>query len=201
MVKIHPPTPEESQQIGLSAKAIRNSLHPSIFFFGSAKESDTLLVTSLTAQRFLVEEMRNLSLPCILILSYAVIRVFMIGANADLLILVVGPILSLFATFAVSIYLIKSLQRGEMLEFSSFHHLWIFSVIMTLVSFIPHLFGLYLILFRGFYLFAIDISLLRLLKSLIFFMLGYWIVKKTRMIQEFHSSVHEQIESYIDKSL
>lgn len=201
MVKMPPPpTPEESQRLRIAAKAIRNSLHPSLYFFGSSKDSDTPLVTSSTAQRFTSEEMGSLSLPCIIVLSYTVVRLFMIGANTDLLILVVGLILSLVATFAVSIYLIKSLQRGEMLEFSSFHHLWLLSIVMTIVSFIPYLFGLYLILFKGFYLLAIDFSYLRLLKSLIFILLGYWIVKKTRMIQEFHSSVHEQIETSIDKS-
>jgi hypothetical protein len=198
MVKIPPPpTPEESQQLGVAAKAIRNSLYPSLYFFGSSKESHTPLVTSSIAQRFLVEEMGSLSIPCILVLSYAVIRMLMIGANTSLLILVVGAILSLVASFAVSIFLIKSLQRGERLGFSSFHHLWLLSIVMTIVSFIPYLFGLYLILYKGFYLLVIDFSLLRLLKSLIFILLGYWIVKKTRMIQEFHSSVHEQIETSI----
>jgi hypothetical protein len=200
MVKIPPPTPEENQQLGVAAKAIRDSLHPSLYLFRSSKESDTPFVTSSTAQRFLVEEMGSLSLPCILVLSYAVIRMFIIGANADLLIFIVGPIISLAAAFAVSIYLIKSLQRGERLGFSSFHHLWFLSMVITIVSFIPYLFGLYLILFKGFCLFAIDFSLLRLLKSLIFILLGHWIVKKTRMIQEFHSSVHEQIGTSIDKS-
>ena len=198
MVKIPPPpTPEESQQLGIDAKAIRNSLHPSLYFFGSSKESHTPLVTSSTAQRFLVEEIGALSIPCILVLSYAVIRMLMIGANTDLSILVVGPIISLVVAFVVSIYLIKSLQCGEMLEFSSFHHFWLLSIVMTIVSFIPYLFGLYMILYKGFYLLAINFSLLRLLKSLIFVLLGHWIVKKTRMIQEFHSSVHEQIETPI----
>ena len=201
MVKMSPPpTPEESQRLRMAAKAIRNSLHPSLYFFGSSKESDTPLVTSSTAQRFLVEEMVSLSIPYILVLSYAVIRMFMIGANTDLLILVVGSIISLVAAFAVSIYLIKSLQHGEKLGFSSFHQLWLLPMVMTIVSFTPYLFGLFLILFKGFYLLAIDFSLLRLLMSLIFILLGHWILKKTQMIQEFHSSVHEQIESYIDKS-
>ena len=200
MIKISPPTAEESQQLGISAKAIRNSLHPSLYFFGSLKESDTPFITSSTAQRFLVEEMGSLSLPCILVLLYDMIRMFIIGANTDLLIFVVGTIVSLVAAFVVSIYLIKSLQRSEKLGFTNFQHLWFISIVITLASFIPYLFGLYLILFKGFYLLAIDFSLLKLLESLIFILLGHWIVKKTRMIQEFHSSIHEQLGTSIDKS-
>jgi hypothetical protein len=194
MIKIPPPpTPEESYQLGLEAKAVRDFLHPSLYFFGSSKKSDTPFVTSSNAQRFLVEEMGSLSLPCILVASYAVIRMFMIGPNSDLLILVVGPILSFVAAFVLSIYLIKSLQRAERLGLSRFHQVWILPMVITLVSFVPYLFALFLILFKGFYLLAVDFSLLRLLMSPIFILLGHWILKKTRMIQEFHSSVHDQL--------
>ena len=193
MVTIPPPTGEESQRLGLTAKAIRNALHPSLYFFGTSKESHIPFVTSSIAQRFLVEEMGSLSLPCILLFAYAVIRMFMIGANTDLLILVVAPAISLVSIFVVSIYLIKSLQRGERLGFSSFRGHWLLSMTMSLLSFIPYLFGLFLIFFKGFYLLATDFSLLRLFMSVIFILLGHWIVRKTRMIQEFHSSIHDQL--------
>jgi hypothetical protein len=191
MLKVQPPSPEMSRQLGIEARMIRDTLQPSLYFWGDTQSAKPT-VNASSAQRFLVEEQGQFLIPSSLLFAYAVICMFMDGFNIDLLILAAGPVLSNLILFSVGIHIIKSLG------WTKARSKWGLVLVMTLLSFVPYVFALYVILYKGIFSLFISFSLSSAFKTILFVFSGHWMVKKTRMIQEFHGAVYKLVREQTD---
>ena len=183
-------TPELSRKLKLYAKAIRRALHTSTYYWNSKEPDPVPPVTSRIAQRFLVEDVGSMLTACMILALYAVVRIFMVGMNLDLLLLIIGSILSIVSAFIFTLYILKCFEKGKPGVFISLF-------MAMVVGYIPFLFALYVIFYKGLYFLITDFSLSRAFKSIAFVLAGHWTAKKIREVKEFHCLIVGQLENLI----
>jgi hypothetical protein len=171
------PTQAEEQQWKAEVNEIRDSI--------IQKRDSRVKITSINTQRFIVDEVGSIS--WYLAFTGLLLLVKLIQPNQiSSLFIVVGICITLSALFIFGVSIIKLKQKQEN---GSIKEKLIYPLL--LLSFVPYIFGLYLILDVGAYNLLTQLrevpttsSFIYLLQAIIYAYLGYLIIKKAKRIQE-----------------
>lgn len=171
------PTQEEQEELEAEVAEIKNSI--------IQKRDARTKITSNNTQRFIVGELGSIfwyfALAEILLLAK------MLQHNqVSIVIISVGFCASLIILFVFGISIIKLRQRQEE---GAVNTKLIIPVLI--LSFVPYVFGLYLILVIGVFNLFNQFSFIYLPQAIIYAYLGYLLMKKVKIIQELGMRISE----------
>ena len=171
------PTAREQQQYKEDADEIKNSI--------IQKRGARVKITSLNTQRFIVGELGSIF--WYFIIAGLLLLVKQIQSNqVSILFIVAGFCATLIVLyiFGVSVIKLRQKQEDESIKEKPI-------VPILLLSFVPYVFGLYLILVVGIYNLFTQFSLFYLPQAIMYAYLGYLAMKKVKMIQEIGMRISE----------
>jgi len=171
------PTTEEQQQFKADAIEIKNSI--------IQKRDSFVKITSSNTQRFIVNEL--VSVFFYFVVAILLLLVKLIQTNhVSVLFVVTGFCITLIILyfFGTSIVMLRQKQEDGILKKKVI-------VPILLLSFIPYIFGLYLILVVGIVNLFTQFSFFYLPQAVIYVYLGYLVMKKVKIIQELGIRISE----------
>lgn len=171
------PTAEEQRQFKEDADEIRNSI--------VQKRDSRVKITSSNTQRFIDDELASASL--YFVVAGLLLLAKLIKPNQVSILFVIGGFcitLVILFIFGVSIIKLRQKQEDRNVKRKLI-------VPILLLSFIPYIFGLYLILVVGIYNLLTQFSLIYLPQAIIYAYLGYLIMRKVKTIQELGMRISE----------
>ncbi len=171
------PTAEEQGQFKTDANEIRNSI--------VQKRDTSVKITSSNTQRFIDDELASVFLYFI-VAGFLLLAKLIKPNQVSILVVIGGFCITLVILFIFGVSIIKLKQKQE--DGSVQKKL---IVPILLLSFIPYIFGLYLILVVGIYNLFTQFSLFYLLQAATYAYLGYLIMKKVKIIQELGMRISE----------
>ena len=171
------PTTVEQLRLKEEAIEIRNSI--------TQKRNSSVKITSSNTQRFIDNELGSIFwyfvFACLLLLAK------LIQPNeVNIFFIVVGFCISLVILFIFGVSIINLRQKQESGGVKQK-----LIVPILLLSFIPYIFGLYLILVVGIYNLLTQFSIVYLPQAIIYAYLGYLLIRKIKIIQELGLQISE----------
>jgi len=171
------PTKEEQSQLKNESIEIKNSI--------IEKRDARVKITSSNTQRFIDDEVGSVFWYFIfagLLLSAKLIQ----PNQVSILFVVAGFCITLVILFIFGVNIIKLRKKQED---RNIKEKLIIPILLS--SFIPYIFGLYLILVTGIYNLFTQFSFIYLPQAIIYAYLGYLIIKKVKTIQELGIRISE----------
>lgn len=171
------PTAEEQRQFKEDANEIRDSI--------IQKRDSQVKITSSNAQVFIVHELVSVFWYFIFAILLFLVKLIQIN-QVNVLIVVAGFCITLIILyfFGTSIVILRQKQENGILKKK---HI----VPILLLSFIPYIFGLYLILVVGIVNLFMQFSFFYLPQAVIYAYLGYLVMRKVKITQELGMRISE----------